>query len=206
MVMKKHYTPRDAWEAFRDRKYELACHIWIKLMTEAQSIGSQRSYQLSYTHVLVAQHRYAEAVDILKELHESDPKPIYLHQLAFVAREAQEFSQARAYLHLEKQLIKPSEHLLLAGNEYEQGIVTWLEGNLESALAHAHKSLDHAQKADDQAAEGCVHRLIADLYKESGDQVQAMENYQAAQHAFLMLGDTLAAKDISRHLQESKGT
>lgn len=198
--MSKQYTPRDAWLAFRDRQYELACHIWITLMSQALSLDAQRSYQLNYTHVLIAQKRYEEAEALLKELLESDPQPIYYHQLALVAREAGDLALARQYLHQEQHLIEAGRSLLLAGNEYELGIICWLEGELEKAIAHGRNALKHAQLADDLSAEGCVHRLIADLMKAMGDHEGADENYRAAQQAFTLIGDSLAAKHINRHL------
>lgn len=205
MKVNSQYTPRDAWEAFRDRQYELACHIWITLMAQAQSLDSHRSYQLNYTHVLVAQGRYQEASAILSELHETDSKPIYLHQLAFVAREAGDLEQARVCLYQEKQLIGADKHLLLAGNEYELGIVSWLEGNLDTALRHARASLEYAQLANDLTAEGCVHRLLGDLLTASSDLAAAEANYLAAQQAFVVTGDSLAAKEIGRQLQNQIG-
>lgn len=198
--MTKHYTPRDAWAAFRDRQYELACHIWICLMTQAQSLDAHRSYQLNYAQVLTAQGRHPEAMAILTELHDSDPKPIYLHQLAFVARSAGDLEQARIYLYQEKQLITAGKHLLLAGNEYELGLVAWLDQQFENALEHAYRSLEHAQNANDYAAEGCVHRLLGDLLHITGQPEAATHNYRAAEQAFIMVGDTLTAKEIARHL------
>lgn len=202
--MSKQYTTRDAWEAFRDRQYELACHIWIKLMTDAMSLDNQRSYQLSYTHVLVAQSRFDEAKAILQELFESDPKPIYLHQLAYVSREAGQLDEARRYLEKEKKLITHFERLMRAANEYELGIIAWLEDDLEGAIGHAQSSLAFAQKETDLAAEGCVHRLLADLLKLKGDERGAANNYHAAHQAFLMAGDTLSAKDVDRHLKSMR--
>ncbi|PKL80097.1 MAG: hypothetical protein CVV27_00910 [Candidatus Melainabacteria bacterium HGW-Melainabacteria-1] len=199
--MNSIYTSRDAWEAFRDRQYELACHIWIMLMSSALNLDAQRSYQLNYTHVLVAQQRFEEAEAILQELFDSDPQPIYLHQLAFVAREAGHLSQARDYLLQEKARIQPHQPLLLAGNAYELGIVSWLEGQLDTAIEHAQSALKYAQLADDLSAEGCVHRLLADLMYVIGNRVGALKNYEAARHAFSLAGDRFATNDIDRHMK-----
>ncbi|PKL80096.1 MAG: hypothetical protein CVV27_00905 [Candidatus Melainabacteria bacterium HGW-Melainabacteria-1] len=199
--MSPNYTARQAWEAFRDRQYELACHIWVTLMSRALDLDIQRSYQLNYTHVLVAQQRFEEANAILQELFESDPQPIYLHQLAFVAREAGQLKLSRDFLRQEKALIPPDQPVVLAGNAYELGIVAWLEEQLDTAIGHAQSALKFAQEADDLSAEGCVHRLLADLIYLNGNRVEALTNYEAARHAFSLAGDRFAANDIERHMK-----
>lgn len=179
-MLKQEITSKAAWQAFRQKNYDLAARIWLELMQASDCPELHNLYRFNYSYVLLAQGKNSEVQAILQELYEMTGNPFFLHRMSYVASEAGDLPQARNYLIEQRRCLELTDHRALAANAYELSLIGLLQNRLDVAIDWAHDSLQHAQADNDLLAEGAAHRLLGDVMMAVQKKDQAQQHYQAA--------------------------
>ena len=96
-------------------------------------------------------------------------------------------------------MLEPEDHLALAANLYEQGLVEDLLGNPGRARELANRCLEVGLATEDLVMHGCAWRLIGDLSL-PGKAEEARRAYGEARRAFERAGDEVACLEIDERM------
>ena len=185
----------EAWEACDRKDFEAAASLWERLISECASERERDALRHGYGYALVGLKRFDEARALYRRLYERSGSHVFVHQLGMVEREAGAYAEAAARFEQERSMLEPEDHLALAANLYEQGLVEDLLGNRGRARELAHRCLEVGLATQDPVMHGCAWRLLGDL-SVPGEANEARRCYGEARRAFEQAGDEVACREI----------
>lgn len=120
---------------------------------------------------------------------------VALHQLAYIEREAKEYTAALDYIKAEQDMITQipfdADELALvkAVSGYEFAYLHYLLGDQVIAEREMRRALDLALKTDDQVAKACAYRGM-------GEVLHDVSYLEEAKRLFLEIGDDFGAGEV----------
>ena len=192
-------TERDAWQACDRKDFATAAGLWEQLISACASEPDRDALRHGYGYALVGLKRFDEARALYRRLYEKTASHVCLHQLGMVEREAGKYTEAAALFEQERSLLQADDHLAIAANLYELGLVQSLLGNGDHALELASRGLEVSLTIEDRVMRGCAFRLLGDL-SNPGRMHEARRYYDQARSAFEEAGDEVACVEIEERL------
>lgn len=192
---------QEAWTLLESGNPKKAEQVWRKLIVETAGADTRNTMRSNLGYALVAQEKFDEATQLYRDLWDETQSPIYLHQLAMVARERKDYFLAQYYLEQERTHIPPDETLYLAANLYEFGKICELREDYEVALQYALECQTLAFQTNDPVMKACAKRLLGDVWRHQ-DVIKAEAFYREAQALFSSVGDSIGVSEVEELVEE----
>ena len=201
----------NTWTLFTQDRFSEAATAFRQLVEDPQSTDvehQQAEFGLGYSLAFLGE--FEEARQCFTRLrvqaagrNDLSAEHRALHQVGMVERMAENWAAAHACFVEEQQLIQQlgSPDLEVAVNAYEMGIVTLGQGGVAESRTWFELSLSHAQKTTDLVAVGCAYRGLGDWEDARGHAQEAVNLWEASQHAFLQAGETKASEEVRLRMQ-----
>lgn len=151
---------------------------------------------LGYGYTLVSLNKFDKAQEIYSNLYETTKSHIYLHQLAMVERERNNYLEALKYIELEENLIDKNDNLAISVNLYEKAKLNELLSNLELADEIAKECLLKSLKTEDKISQACAYRLIGDIKLKLNEFEVSIKNYDKSLKKFDEAGDKIGKLEV----------
>ena len=171
----------------------------IVLLQSAKSQEERDSINWARGYALVELKRFAEAMNIWKEIFERTQSHKALHQVGFVHRSAGNILEALDVYLVEKSLIAADDTQATAINLYELAYCNLLLKNSEKAREFFRLYEELNLDETDLIERGCFYRLKGDLYK-SIDRNTAMTAYQQSLKFFTDAEDEISCEEIKERM------
>lgn len=158
---------------------------------------------LIYTEAFLKKYEEARNYGkiLLKEARNEEDRQVALHQSGMVERMAGNYATAMEQFREEESVIQaffPNDPLRMAVNLYERGYVAMKMNCFEKAEKMMQRSLDCAEKAQDDMCVGCAYRGMGEIMKGMGISQAARDYFGKAIASFTKAGDFLAVEEVKK--------
>lgn len=203
-----------AFELFDKGEYKRAEKIYLTCLSELtddqhnlykavlNGLGYVKSHQGQFEK---AKQYFKSVLEISIKQADKKEEAMALHQLGMVERMAGEFEKALYFFTEEEKIWKqhyPDFLIGFSANSYERGYIAIKQERYERALELFQSALALAKSANSPVAKGCAYRGMGELEIAKLRFEEASIHFQHAMSAFEAAGDSIAAKEIRRFLNQ----